>query len=221
MNRSLPNRIGPVRGALPAPCAAAALSSLTGRTVAACHRVLARNHGRCPLESAVTPGILTSLEDLGFRHALERHEPPTPFADWAARAAPGAYLVVVPDHVLAAEVVARPGGGRLRARGGQRRVLRAAAGPAGGRAARAAGAREHPLRAPRPGDACRRPGPVVRAVASRNVPEPGAAAPRRGPAGPSAQLHATPRGAARPVPWRPLPPRRDARKPLTRLGFRR
>ena len=102
MTHSVPHRIGPVRGALPAPCAAAALASLTGRTVATCHRVLARNHGLCPLESAVTPAVLTSLEDLGFAHVLERHEPPPTFAAWAAQAAAGAYLVVVPDHMLAA-----------------------------------------------------------------------------------------------------------------------
>ena len=110
MTRPPPHRIGPVRGDLPAPCAAAALSSLTRRTVASCHRVLARNHGRCPLESAVTPAVLTSLGDLGFRHALERHEPPPAFADWAAGAAPGAYLVVVPGHILAAEAIASPDG---------------------------------------------------------------------------------------------------------------
>ena len=73
--------------------------------------MLARNHGRCPLESAVTPAVLTSLADLGFRHVLRHHEPPPAFADWAARAAPGAYLVVVPDHVLAAEAVPNPRGG--------------------------------------------------------------------------------------------------------------
>ncbi len=111
MKRSTPHRIGPVRGEVPAFCAAAALSSLTGRTVAACHRVLARNHGLCPLESAVTPAVLTCLEDLGFRHVLERHEPPPAFATWAARAAPGAYLVVVPAHILAAQAIALPGGG--------------------------------------------------------------------------------------------------------------
>ena len=101
MTHFVPHRIGPVRGPLPAPCAAAALSSLTGRSVAACHRVLARNHGRCPLESAVTPAVLTSLEDLGFAHDLERHEPAPTFAAWAARAAAGAHLVVVPGHILA------------------------------------------------------------------------------------------------------------------------
>ncbi len=108
MQSPAPHRIGPVRGDLPAPCAAAALSSLTGRTVAYCHRVLARNHGRCPLDSAVTPAVLTSLGDLGFRPVLERHQPPPAFADWAARAARGTYLVVVPDHILAAEID-RPG----------------------------------------------------------------------------------------------------------------
>ena len=114
MKPPVSHRIGPVRGDLPAPCAAAALSSLTGRTVAECHRVLARNHGRCPLESAVTPAVLTSLGDLGFAHVLERHEPPPTFAAWAARAAPGAHLVVVPDHILAAQVIAAPGGVALR-----------------------------------------------------------------------------------------------------------
>ena len=110
MQHLVPHRIGPVRGDLPAPCAAAALSSLTGRTVADCHRVLARNHGRCPLESAVTPAVLTSLEDLGCAHVLQRYEPPLTFAAWTARAAPGAYLIVVPGHVLAAQVAAAPGG---------------------------------------------------------------------------------------------------------------
>ena len=110
MTHFAPHRIGPVRGDLPAPCAAAALSSLTGRTVAACHRVLARNHGRCPLDSAVTPAVLTSLEDLGFAHALERHEPPPTFAAWAARAAAGAHLVVVPGHMLAAALDAAADG---------------------------------------------------------------------------------------------------------------
>ncbi|MCY4029656.1 MAG: hypothetical protein OXH75_25495 [Acidobacteria bacterium] len=110
MKRPAPHRIGPVRGDLPAPCAAAALSSLTGRTVAYCHRVLARNHGRCPLDSAVTPGVLTSLDDLGFRHVLERHQPAPTFAAWAASAVTGVHLVVVPNHILAAEVVAAPGG---------------------------------------------------------------------------------------------------------------
>ena len=111
MKRPAPHRIGPVRGELPAPCAAAALSSLTGRTAASCHRVLARNHGLCPLDSAVTPAVLTSLEHLGFAHVLKRHEPPPTFAAWAARAAPGAYLVVVPAHILAAQAIALPGGG--------------------------------------------------------------------------------------------------------------
>ena len=110
MNRTAPHRIGPVRGDLPAPCAAAALSSLTGRGVAACHRALARSHGRCPLESAVTPAVLATLEDLGFHHRLERHQPPAAFAAWAERAAPGAHLVVVPDHLLAAEIVTVPDG---------------------------------------------------------------------------------------------------------------
>ena len=108
MTHFVPHPIGPVRGVLPAPCAAAALSSLTGRTVAVCHRVLARNHGRCPLESAVTPAVLTSLEDLGFAHALERHEPAPTFAAWAARAIPGAHLVIVPGHMLAAQVPDAP-----------------------------------------------------------------------------------------------------------------
>ena len=111
MKRPAPHRIGAVHGALPAPCAAAALSSLTGRAVAACHRVLARNHGRCPLDSAITPAVLTSLEDLGFHHVLDRLDPTATFAAWAARAAPGAYLVIVPDHILAAEAVAVPGDG--------------------------------------------------------------------------------------------------------------
>ena len=112
MQRTVPHRIGPVRGDLPAPCAAAALSALTGRTVAACHRALARSHGLCPLDSAVTPAVLATLDGLGYRHRLQRHEPPATFADWAARADPGAYLVVVPEHLLAAEVVPGPGGGR-------------------------------------------------------------------------------------------------------------
>ena len=90
MRPHAPRRIGSVRGDLPAPCAAAALSSLTGRSVRACLRVLARNHGRCPLESAVTPAILTSLADLGFGHALETHDPAPAFRRWAARASPGA-----------------------------------------------------------------------------------------------------------------------------------
>ena len=114
MTRPAPHRIGPVRGVLPAPCAAAALSSLTGRTVAACHRALARSHGLCPLDSAVTPAVLTTLEDLGYRHALEQHQPPPPFAAWAARAAPGAHLVAVPGHLLAAEIVAAPAGVAVR-----------------------------------------------------------------------------------------------------------
>ena len=114
MKRTDPHRIGPVRGDLPAPCAAAALSSLTGRTVAACHRALARNHGRCPLDSAVTPAVLTTLDDLGFRHLLERHEPPRAFAVWAEHALPGPHLVVVPGHMLAAEVTAGPAGVALR-----------------------------------------------------------------------------------------------------------
>ena len=114
MPRPAPHRIGPVRGDLPAPCAAAALSSLTGRTVAACHRALARSHGVCPLQSAVTPAVLATLEDLGFSHVLERPEPPPSFAAWAARAATGAHLVVVPGHLLAAEVVAAPGGVAVR-----------------------------------------------------------------------------------------------------------
>ena len=114
MAHPAPHRIGPVRGALPAPCASAALSALTGRTVAACHRALARNHGRCPLDSAVTPAVLATLEDLGFRHVLESHAPPAAFAAWAAGAVPGAYLVVVPAHLLAAEVTAAPGGAAVR-----------------------------------------------------------------------------------------------------------
>ena len=128
MKHAVPHRIGPVRGALPAPCAAAALSSLTGRTVAACHRVLARNHGRCPLESAVTPAVLTSLHDLGFRAVLERHEPPPAFAAWATRAAPGAHLVVVPAHVLAAEI---GGGGGVRVADNGECCTPAPAAPAG------------------------------------------------------------------------------------------
>ena len=110
MRPHAPRRIGSVRGDLPAPCAAAALSSLTGRSVRACLRVLARNHGRCPLESAVTPAILTSLADLGFGHALETHDPAPAFRRWAARATPGAYLVVVPAHIVAAAILAAPGG---------------------------------------------------------------------------------------------------------------
>ena len=110
MKRSVPHRIGPVRGELSAPCAAAARSSLTGRTVAECHRMLARNHGRCPLDSAVTPAVLTSLDDLGFWHVPERHEPPRTFAAWAARAVPGAYLVAVSRHLLAATVIVAPAG---------------------------------------------------------------------------------------------------------------
>ena len=110
MTHFVPHRIGPVRGALPAPCAAAALASLTGRTIAKCHRVLARNHGRCPLESAVTPAVLTSVEDLGFAHVLERHEPPPTFAAWAAQAAAGAHLVVVPGHMRAAALTAAADG---------------------------------------------------------------------------------------------------------------
>lgn len=105
MKHPVSHRIGPVRGSLPAPCAAAALSSLTGRTVAECHRALARSHGRCPLDSAVTPAVLTSLEDLGFAHVLEHHEPPTTLVAWSAVATPGAYLIVVPGHMLAAELV--------------------------------------------------------------------------------------------------------------------
>lgn len=105
-------RIGPVRGELPAPCAAAALSSATGRRLDACQRVLERNHGLRPLDTAVTPAILTSLADLGFHHALARHAPHPTFGGWAARAAPGAYLVVVPGHVLAADVVHAPDGRR-------------------------------------------------------------------------------------------------------------
>ena len=105
------HRIGPVRGRLPAPCAAAALSSLTGRRLDACQRVLERNHGLSPLDTAVTPAILTSLADLGFRPVLVRNDRLPPFADWAAQAAPGAYLVVVPGHVLAAEIVRTAGAG--------------------------------------------------------------------------------------------------------------
>ena len=105
MKHPVPHRIGPVRGDLPAPCAAAALSSLTGRTVTECHRALARSHGRCPLDSAVTPAVLTSLEDLGFAHVLQHHEPPTTLVAWSAAATPGAYLVVVPGHMLAAELL--------------------------------------------------------------------------------------------------------------------
>ena len=113
MRRSVP-AIGPVRGRLPAPCAAAALSSLTGRTVAECLHMLARNHGRCPVDSAVTPAILTSLEDLGFACALETHDPAPAFRRWAAEAAPGAYLVAVPGHVVAAAILAAPGGNAAR-----------------------------------------------------------------------------------------------------------
>ena len=113
VHRSLP-AIGPVLGRLPAPCAAAALSSLTGRSVRECQRVLARNHGRCPLDSAVTPAILTSLEDLGFAHALEVFDPAPAFGRWAAAAAPGAYLVVVPAHVVAAAVLAASAGAAVR-----------------------------------------------------------------------------------------------------------
>ena len=101
-------RIGPVRGALPAPCAAAALSALSGIDVDRCRRVLERNHGYRPLLGAVTPAIATSLADLGFATALARHADRPPFAAWAATAGPGAYLVVVAGHVLAAEVVAEP-----------------------------------------------------------------------------------------------------------------
>ena len=110
MKHPVSHRIGPVRGSLPAPCAAAALSSLTGRTVAECHRALARSHGRCPLDSAVTPAVLTSLEDLGFAHVLEHHEPPTTLLAWSVAATPGTYLVVVPGHMLAAELVPRHDG---------------------------------------------------------------------------------------------------------------
>ena len=109
MRSTVPHRIGRVRGDLPAPCAAAALSALTGRGVRECHRVLARNHGLCPLESAVTPAILTSLDDLGFAHALQTHDPAPAFRRWAAAAAPGAYLVIVPAHVVAAAVPAAGG----------------------------------------------------------------------------------------------------------------
>ena len=113
--------------------------------------MLARNHGLCPLDSAVTPAVLTSLEDLGFAHVLERHEPSPAFAAWAARAVPGAYLVVVPDHILAAQAIALPGGGTAVRVADNGEFCTPGPAPPGTPAPGAAGAREHPLRALRRG----------------------------------------------------------------------